>query len=51
MSHRTAEAALAVVKSLLDPILGDAAGGSWDPDALAWIDENDHRSTVAHLDL
>lgn len=39
MQHRTAEAGLAVVKRMLDPVLANVAVGVWDPEALVWKHE------------
>jgi len=38
LDQRTAEAGLAVVKKMLDPVLGGLATGTWDPDGLVWRD-------------
>ena len=39
LQHRTADAALDVVKKMLDPVLAELAIGVWDPEALAWRDD------------
>lgn len=39
IQHRTAEAGLAVVKRMLDPVLANLAVGVWDPETLVWRDE------------
>lgn len=39
LQHRTADAALDVVKKMLDPVLAELASGVWDPEALAWRDD------------
>jgi len=39
LRHQTADAALDVVKKMLDPVLAELATGVWDPEALAWRDD------------
>lgn len=39
LEHRTADAALDVVKKMLDPVLAELASGAWDPETLAWRDQ------------
>ena len=43
LRHRTADAALDVVKKMLDPVLAELATGVWDPNALAWREDPGRR--------